>query len=277
MIARPTFPPDIAAVTAAAPLPQRPAAPRTHIIAALVVRETAARFGSSAGGYLWAFAEPIGGIVLLALAFSFIVQEPPLGDSFLFFYATGLLPFLMFNAVAGGAMNALAHNRGLLAYPVIRALDTILARAVLDALTYTAITLVILAGLVTALSLHLPFDPVALTVCLILTAALGLGIGTGNALLVGLFPAWRQIWSVLNRPLFILSGVFFTLDSIPDEMEPYVWFNPVAHLVAALRAAFFGADQADPAGLAYTAAVALGLFVTGGALIHRHQSRLIEG
>jgi capsular polysaccharide transport system permease protein len=255
----------------------RAPASRIRILAALAIRETSARFGPATGGYLWAFAEPIGGIVLLSLAFSFIVRDPPLGDSFLFFYATGLLPFLMFNAIAGGSMNALAHNRGLLAYPVIRALDTILARAALDALTYTVITLVILGGLVAALSLHPAFDPSALVLCLGLTAALGLGIGTFNAVLLGFFPAWRQIWSVLNRPVFIMSGVFFTFDSIPADMKAFVWFNPVAHLVAAQRAAFFGPDQADPAGLLYAAALGLGLFAAGGALIHRNQSRLIEG
>jgi capsular polysaccharide transport system permease protein len=253
------------------------AASRSRIIAALVIRETAARFGASTGGYLWAFAEPLGGIALLSLAFGFIVRDPPLGDSFLFFYATGLLPFLMFNAVAGGAMNALVHNRGLLAYPVLTALDTILARTALDALTHIVLTVSILAGLIAALGLHLAFDPAAFALCLGLAAALGLGIGTLNALFLGLLPAWRQIWSVLNRPLFILSGVFFTLDSLPDDIAPYVRFNPLAQVIAAMRAAFFGPEQSDPAALLCVAALSLGLFATGGALIHRNQSRLIQG
>jgi capsular polysaccharide transport system permease protein len=253
------------------------ASSRARIIAALVIRETSARFGASAGGYLWAFAEPLGGILLLSLAFGFIVRDPPLGDSFLFFYATGLLPFLMFNAVAGGAMNALVHNRGLLAYPVLTALDTILARAALDALTYTVLTVCILAALISALGLHIAFDPAAFAVSLALASALGIGIGTINALLLGLFPAWRQIWSVLNRPLFILSGVFFTLDSLPDDLAPYVRLNPLAQIVAAMRAAFFGPEQADPVALLCVAALSLALFAAGGALIQRNQSRLIQG
>ncbi len=256
-------------------MPHPPA--RHRIIAALVIRETAARFGASSGGYLWAFAEPLGGIALLSLAFGFIVRDPPLGDSFLFFYATGLLPFLMFNAISGGAMNALVHNRGLLAYPVLTALDTILARAALDALTYTVLTVGILAALIAALDLHIAFDAAAFALSLGLCVALGLGIGTLNALLLGLFPAWRQIWSVLNRPLFILSGVFFTLDSLPDDLAPYIRANPVAQVIAAMRAAFYGPGQADPAALLGVAALSLGLFAAGGALIHRNQSRLIQG
>jgi capsular polysaccharide transport system permease protein len=250
---------------------------RPRILAALIVRETLARFGTAWGGYLWAFLEPLGGSLLLALAFSFIVQSPPLGDSFLFFYATGLIPFLMYNAVAAGAMNAISMNRGLLAYPVISALDTILARALLDALTYVVIAVVLIFGLAAVLGLPLPEAPGAFAASLALAAMLGLGVGTFNALLVGVFPAWRQVWSVLNRPLFIVSGILFIPDSAPEGLAAAVWWNPVQHVVAEMRAAFFGPGQSDPAGGLYTFAVSAALFAVGGGLIRRHQGRLIQG
>ena len=256
----------------AADLPARP-----RILAALIIRETLARFGTARGGYLWAVLEPLGGAVLLAVAFSFIVQSPPLGDSFLFFYATGLIPFLMYNAVAAGAMNAITQNRGLLAYPVIGALDAILARALLDALTHVVIAVLLIFGLTVALNLPLPLVPGAFAASLGLAAMLGLGIGTFNALIAGFFPAWRQIWSVLNRPLFIVSGILFIPDSAPEGLADAVWWNPVLHVVGAMRAAFFGARQSDPSGLAYTLAVSAALFAVGGGLIRRHQGRLIQG
>ncbi len=45
---------------------------RLRVLAALIIRETSARFGRSWGGYIWAIAEPTGGIVLLSVAFSLI-------------------------------------------------------------------------------------------------------------------------------------------------------------------------------------------------------------
>lgn len=256
----------------AAGLPARP-----RVLAALIVRETLARFGTAWGGYLWAFLEPLGGAILLAVAFSFIVQTPPLGDSFLFFYATGLIPFLMYNAIAAGAMNAITQNRGLLAYPVIGALDTILARALLDALTHVVIAVVLIFGVATALDLPGPEAPGAFAASLTLAAMLGLGVGTFNALLVGLVPAWRQVWSVLNRPLFIMSGILFIPENAPEGLADAVWWNPVLHVVSAMRAAFFGPGQSDPAGLLYTLSVSAALFAVGGGLIRRHQGRLIQG
>ena len=52
---------------------RRPAAvplQRLRVLFALMLRDMGTRFGRSAGGYLWAVAEPLGGILLLALAFS---------------------------------------------------------------------------------------------------------------------------------------------------------------------------------------------------------------
>lgn len=248
---------------------------RPRVIAALLVRETCARFGAAWGGYVWAIAEPLGGIVLLSVAFSYLVQKPPVGTSFMFFYATGLIPFLAYNSVANGAMSALVTNRGLLAYPVVTALDTILARALLDTLTYIVIAAIFFPGLIAALHLHVAFDPASFALSLALAAALGLGVGTTNALVAGIFPAWRHVWSVLNRPMFLISGVVFTFDTVPPDLRTVLWLNPVSHPIAVMRAAFYGPDEGLYASVVYVAAVALALFVAGGFLIGRNQSRIV--
>ena len=92
--------------TLSSPLPRfrtgHPRWQRLRVITALVIREMGTQFGRSAGGYLWAIAQPLGGIVLLAIAFSLALRTPPLGNSFMLFYATGIMPFTMFNTMAGG-------------------------------------------------------------------------------------------------------------------------------------------------------------------------------
>ena len=73
---------------------------RLRVLFALIVRDMNAKFGRSVGGYLWAVAEPLGGIVLLAVAFSLALRTPPIGTSFLFFYATGIIPFTLYGSIA---------------------------------------------------------------------------------------------------------------------------------------------------------------------------------
>ncbi|MFN0115649.1 MAG: ABC transporter permease [Paracoccaceae bacterium] len=249
---------------------------RARVIAALIARETVARFGRSWGGYFWAIGEPLGGIVLLSLAFSLIVHAPPLGTSFAMFYATGLIPFLMFNAVAAGAVNSVAANRGLFAYPVVTALDTVLARAVLETLTYLVIAALFLPALVRIEGMHPVVDPVPLALALALASALGLGVGTANAVLIAFWPTWRPVWTVLNRPLFLVSGVLFPFAAVPAELRPYVWVNPVSHVIALMRAAFYGPDEATGASAGYVLLVAGALFAAAGLLMTRHKARMAQ-
>ena len=69
-------------------------------VSALMLREISTTYGNSAGGYLWALLDPILGIGLLTLVFSQFFAVPALGTNFPLFYATGYLPFMMFNDIA---------------------------------------------------------------------------------------------------------------------------------------------------------------------------------
>ena len=102
---------------------------------ALVVREMNTKFGRSYGGYIWAIAEPLGGVMLLNLAFSLTVRRPPLGTNFPLFYATGIVPFFLFTGVSGAVASAIATNRGLLHYPVVSPLDAVFGKFILNFLT----------------------------------------------------------------------------------------------------------------------------------------------
>ena len=51
------------------------------------------------------------------------------------FYATGIMPFTMFNTMSEGVAGAVSSNRGLLTYPVVTALDAVFAKFVLNFLT----------------------------------------------------------------------------------------------------------------------------------------------
>ena len=119
-----------------------------RVVFALVLREMGTRFGRSAGGYLWALLEPLGGIVLLAVAFGLALRTPPMGTSFLLFYATGIVPFSMFNTMSKAVSTAVSSNKGLLTYPVVTLLDAVLAKFLLNLLTLVAVAVILFTGIV---------------------------------------------------------------------------------------------------------------------------------
>jgi capsular polysaccharide transport system permease protein len=260
--------------------PARPARPRfqrLRVIAALALRGMDTRFGRSAGGYLWAVAEPLGGIVLLALVFSLAVRSPPIGTSFMLFYATGIIPFRMFNSMSGAVSSAISANRGLLAYPVVKPLDAVFARFALNFMTDFLVATLLFVGIIRFSAVTVNLDLAAVAGAFTLTALLGLGIGTLNCVLFGLFPTWKNFWSVLTRPLFFLSGIFFLFEAVPLPFRDFVWYNPIVHLIGMMRAGFYGSYHADYVSVPYVLGIAGTSFVLGGYLLRRHAPRLIEG
>ncbi|OWY14307.1 sugar ABC transporter permease [Thioclava sp. F34-6] len=228
-----------------APSPPNRSFPALRAIGALILREMSASYGRSPGGYLWALLEPVGGIALLTLFFSLTFHAPPLGASFALFYATGLLPFMLFSEVQSKVANALTYSRALLAYPTVSFLDALIARLVLNALTKLIVSYLVLQGCLLIFDSRASPDPLRIFEAASLAVLLSFGIGTLNCFLFLRIPVWQQIWSILMRPMFLISGVFFFTDHLPTWAADVLWFNPLVHVIGYLRHGFFPTYEPD--------------------------------
>ena len=258
------------------PKPGNPRFRRLRVVTALVVREMGTKFGRSAGGYFWALAEPLGGILLLAIAFSLALRAPPMGTSFMLFYATGMIPFSMFRTMAGGVAASIISNKSLLNYPVVTALDAVLAKFALNFLTIALVAAILFTSIIVGFGLHVNLDLGAIALSIAMAAVLGLGIGTLNCVLFGFFPTWKNVWSVLNRPLFIISGIFFTFEMVPPAFQAVLWWNPIVHIIGVMRAGFYGTYDPHYVSYPYVLGIGLTTFVVGAYLLRRHATALIE-
>lgn len=247
-----------------------------RVIVALMIREMITRYGRSWGGYIWAILEPVGMIAILSLAFSQFFRVPPIGNSFILFYATGFIPFHFFNDITQNTSNAIRLNRTLMHFPIVTPLDVVLARFLLSVLT-----LFVVAGVVFSTLIIFTHDPIKLefsylVIALVAAASLGLGIGTANALIFAFFPVWRNVWGIINRPLLIISGVFFTYESLPESVEKILWWNPLVHIIAEARKAFYPTYDAEFVSLGFVFGVAAFCFIISGYLLVRHRSFIID-
>ena len=257
--------------------PQRPtqtSASRT--IAALFLREMSTTYGRNPGGWLWAFVEPIAAISLLAFAFSLAFVAPPLGSGFALFYATGFLPYMLFHDVSQKTAVSIRFSRNLLNFSAVTYLDTIFARFVLNVLTHVlVITLVI--GVLVSLSpsdAYVDFGVAGLS--LAAAAALALGVGTLNCYLFTAFPAWERLWTIALRPLFIISGVLFLFEDVPEKLQKFLQLNPLFHITGLMRDAIYPtyAPTYTLPSFTFGFAAATGLF--GLLLLHRFHDDLMH-
>ncbi|WP_136444149.1 ABC transporter permease [Pacificoceanicola onchidii] len=245
-------------------------------ISALILREMATRYGNSPGGYLWAILEPIGVIVVMALAFSLLIRNPPLGNNFILFYATGFMPFLLYLNVSNMTTNAIIFSRPLLQYPAVTWVDAIVARLLLNALTGMLVTLIVLFTILTATEARVLLDLSPVLVAMGLAILIGAGVGTVNCVLFGLFPVWGQIWGILNRPLVIASGVIFLYENLPPSVQGFLWYNPLMHITGWMRTGFYQTYKADYVMLAYPALFGLITLFFGVLLLGRHHRDLLN-
>lgn len=247
-----------------------------RVLFALVVREMATKFGRSWGGYLWAVLEPLAGILLLSVIFSLAVRKPPLGTNFALFYASGIIPFFLFTKVSASVAGAVDTNRGLLTYPVVRPLDAVFAKFITDFLTMFVVGVALLSALILWYNLPVSLDYALIFNGFLLMGLLGLGIGTLNCVIQGFWPTWRHVWSVLTKPLFFISGMFFTYESLPAQGQQVLWYNPLFHGVGMVRAGLYSGY--DPAYISplYVLGIAGSCFVVGAYLVQRHRRRLLE-
>lgn len=244
-----------------------------RVLAALILRETRATFGTSQLGYLWAIATPAAGVGILVLIFSSIGRVAPYGPSLVLFFATGILTMEFFRKLADSLTSALEANRALLAYPPIREADVIFARAALVCATHLVIMTIFYGTLIGFGEAKPPAHPGALMLALAATALFGLGFGLVSQLLHGFWPSWKQVQSIVTRPLMFVSGVFYVPSMLPPDARAVLAWNPVLHAVEWVRVGWY-ASYPSPildkgflliAGLVLTAA---GL--AGERLVRRH-------
>ncbi len=248
----------------------------TRVISALMVREMTTRYGRSAGGYFWAVAEPVGMIAVLSIAFSAFLRSPPLGSSFVLFYATGYMTFTFYSNLNGQISNAVKQNRALMKLPMVSPLDTILARGLLQVLTLIVVSVVIFGALSFFLDEPIRLDWGEFMLACFGASILGFGGGTLNTVLYAFFPVYKNIWAIISRPMFIVSGILYTVESMPSDIQAILLLNPLVHCTSMAHRAFYPIYDADFVMMGYPILLGTAMFLLGAALLARHRSFIIE-
>lgn len=245
-------------------------------ISALMLREMSTRYGRSPGGYAWAVLEPMGAILLLSLGFSLLVNTPSLGNSFILFYATGYLTFNMYQQLSLTVSRSIQFSRPLLFYPAVTWSDAVLARCVLNALTSTMVSGIILVGILALLETRTTIEIGPVLFSLVLAMLLGTGVGVMNCALSGLFPTWDLVWSIATRPLFLASAIFYIYEDMPRTVQAVLWYNPLVHISGVMRSGIYPTYVPEYVSLPFVLATALLTMVLGLLLLHRHNRAILE-
>jgi lipopolysaccharide transport system permease protein len=204
----------------------------------LARREIAARQAGSAGGVLWAYAQPLLTIAAYYLVFD-VVFAMRLGENAPTravgtFLIVGALPWMAFCDAVSRAMNSLLDAGGVLKKnplpPVLFPVRSVLASTVIFA------PLMVLAGIAYA-PLH-RFSPALLAFLPLLAMQLAITVALGYLLAVfaaALRDTVQVVGFLLSVGIF-LSPVLFPITLFPESWRWVLWFNPMTALVTGYQA-----------------------------------------
>lgn len=218
----------------------RSIATQARIVYSVASREAQLKHRQSPLGVLTALVEPLATISVMTLAFSAIrLRVPEAGDYLFLFLATGILPLSVFRQAASGGEQAFMKGRRALTMPQLRPLDLILGGTLLNAMT----VIFLFAGIAIFFRLvYATREPESFVLSLLpvmCNALIGFGFGCLNLVIKSWFPFWGVIFGICMMPLSIASGMFYTANSLPPNVQAALYWNPFLHSTELCRTVFF--------------------------------------
>lgn len=246
-----------------------------RVIIALFLREIKTRFGKYQLGYAWALVEPVSAIAVILIVFMTMGAHGYPGITFPVFLATGVVINSVFVEITTNSIWAIEANSALFNYRPVRPIDTVIARSLLE-LVLSGAVFVTLVGLYRAFGgdVHIHNLPLLLLV-FILMGVFSCGIGILFMLVVNAYVDAGKVLPLITRPLFFISGVFFSIQALPHEYWPFLLWNPILHAIELARSAMAAGYYVIPGiSLGYLSFSAIFSLTLAMALYQQRNKRL---
>lgn len=243
---------------------------------ALFLREVVARISAGRAAWVWILAEPVVHLIFLNILFGSILQRMTAGVEPGPFITTGILGFLMVQHTAMKSKEAIKANTALFTYRQVRPVDTVLVRAVLEAMLVLVSGLFLLAGLSLWGIDVMPQDPLRVIGSFFVLWCSGLGLGLMLSVAGELIPELGKVTDMLFRPLYFLSGVMYPVTAVPVAYRDWLLVNPLVHGIESVRQGMFAQYHVvEGVSLSYLAGFALVTLLLGLALHVRFEAKLV--
>ena len=208
-----------------------------NVIRALVYRELKTQISKSNFGLFGIIIEPLVTVSIFITIFSFFRIRNSYGLNSYIFLGTGFIFFRFFRVLLIQSLHAIEANKSLFLYKRIKPIDTIIARWLiqffLNLLIYFGLISISLFNNIVVLK---NFPLLIISYSTVSIYFLGISI---IVMILGARFQWIKLtMPFLIRPLFLTSGVFFTINVVPRNLHPFLIWNPLIHSIEIARHSF---------------------------------------
>src|SRR6266540_1576585 len=209
----------------------------------LTWRHLAARYRSSALGFVWSLLNPMLLMGVYTFVFNFIFRATVPGIPYPVFFLTGILAWNFISIAATNAAVSLVDSASLINKTAFPRLALPISAVFSNAINYLMtlpllITFNLLFGITPTLSLLL------LPCALLLLLLIALGIGVLLAALMPFFRDLQHLIEVLFTIWFFLTPVLYPMSlvrqNLPEGLLPLYALNPMVGIMHLVHAVFLG-------------------------------------
>ncbi|MBV9860308.1 MAG: tetratricopeptide repeat protein [Alphaproteobacteria bacterium] len=212
---------------------------QARVVGALLLREILTRYDTKLG-YLWVILEPLAQLTILGGMFAVLSHGvPPIGPTWFFLYATGLVPYLFFVNTGSNLIAAIVSNRTLLLLPLVRPIDALVARALLELATAAVTGVIMFVGFIGFNYGPFPKDLMPILQAVLLLWVFGSGLGIIQCVARHFARYWEVVWGSVTRLLYFVSGIYFVPQMLPPWLRDIVVWNPILQGIELFRTGFF--------------------------------------
>ena len=206
---------------------------------ALFLRELDMRFSQSKTGIFWTFFEPFIQVMIMVMIKVFIFSSKNNSVNFETFLALNFIAYNMFKNIVTQSMGAFTANKALFIYKQVKPIDTILARTLVEVyFTAIVICLFLLLGFYFGYDLsikNLPMVTVGFIFLLFLAVASSIFIATINTYM----SSFGKIINISMTFLMFGSAIFYSIESLPKELQTLLLLNPLTHFMEMIHGYYF--------------------------------------
>ena len=211
-----------------------------RVIGALLMREIITRYGRKNIGFLWLVVEPLLMTLIMVLMWKFFKVNNISTLNIVAFTITGYPMMMMWRNASNRAIGSISANMSLLYHRNVRVLDTIFARMLLEIAGATIAQIAIMSVLIAVRWIEMPADIFYMLLAWLLMAMFAIGLGLIICSVAFHFEPFGKVWGTISFVMMPLSGVFFFVHNLPQQLQHYVLMLPMVHGTEMFRAGYFG-------------------------------------
>ncbi len=214
------------------------------MIFAIFLRDIKSKFNDKFG-ISWSIVSPLSFILVMSLIRGGVDGHQTHTMSTFFFMVYGMMQIQLFLMTFSAVALSISRNKALFAFRQVKPISAVISSAVFEMLVKIFVFFVVL---IIAFFLNMEIrldDLLMLIICFLQLWVFAASLGIIFAIFRAFIPEIEKVRGMLVRPLFFISGVFFSLKDIPKEYWPYLNWNPILHSIELTRDAAYSSYQAD--------------------------------